>query len=224
MTDAHPNGWTAPDRPSLVPHPHVMAPPGAYPQYIPMPVPPGWPPGAPVQRGPVLAEIWQRLLANIIDNMVMSTAGSVVAVPIAVIAVLTWDIPLGDTTSTSSGRSPEDAVGTLIVYGIVFACTLLLLFIYQTVSIAKWGATLGKKAMKLRVVSVSDGGRTGWSKAAARAGVALLFGLIPGLGLIDAAWLLWDKPNRQALHDKAAGTVVIRVDYAPVGPIARFTG
>ena len=30
------------------------------------------------------------------------------------------------------------------------------------------------------------------------------------VGVLDALWLLWDRPRRQCLHDKAAKTFVVR--------------
>lgn len=223
MTDAHSNGWTAPDRPDPVPQ-HPAMPPGAYPHYVPMPVPPGWPPGAPMRRGVPLADFWQRLLAHVIDQMVLSAVASVLAIPFGVVMYATIADSLPEPGTTRTGQATEIPPELWLLYGAVFVLTLVLLFLYQAVSVAKWGATLGKKAMKLRVVRVTNGGRVGWPRAITRAGIGLLFGVIPCVSLLDAAWLLWDKPNRQALHDKVAGTIVIRVDYAPVGPVAEFTG
>ena len=35
--------------------------------------------------------------------------------------------------------------------------------------------------------------------------------VVPFLALVDGLWQLNDKPYRQTLHDKAAGTIVIKV-------------
>jgi len=223
VPDAHSSGWTAPDRPEFDPQPSAV-PPGAYPQYVPMPGPPGRPPGAPAQRGAPLADFWQRLVAHFIDQMVLSAVASVLAIPFGVVMYATIADSLPEPGTTRTSRTTEIPPELWILYGAVFAVTLVLLFLYQAVSVAKWGATLGKKAMKLRVVRVSDGGKVGWPRAITRAGMALVFGVIPCVSLLDAAWLLWDKPNRQALHDKVAGTIVIRIDHAPFAPVAEFTG
>ena len=67
------------------------------------------------------------------------------------------------------------------------------------------GATPGKKLMGIRVVRL-DGQPVTWWHAFERAG-----GYAAGLatGLLGFAQILWD-PNRQAIHDRVAGTVVVR--------------
>ncbi len=71
------------------------------------------------------------------------------------------------------------------------------------------GQTPGKKALGIRVVRL-DGQRVTWWHAFERAG-----GYAAGFatGLLGFLQIYWD-PNRQATHDKIAGTVVIR-DGAP---------
>ncbi|RMH13601.1 MAG: RDD family protein [Gemmatimonadetes bacterium] len=74
------------------------------------------------------------------------------------------------------------------------------------------GATPGKRIMGVRVVRL-DGQPITWWHAFERAG-----GYAAGLatGLLGFLQVYWD-PNRQAIHDKVAGTVVI-VDGAPRVP------
>ena len=71
------------------------------------------------------------------------------------------------------------------------------------------GQTPGKRALGIRVVRL-DGQRVTWWHAFERAG-----GYAAGFatGLLGFLQIYWD-PNRQATHDKIAGTVVIR-DGAP---------
>ena len=75
--------------------------------------------------------------------------------------------------------------------------------------------------MKIKVVSLADRGPVTGGAAAKRAAV---YGLAPQVpligslfGLLNSLWLLWDKPNRQCLHDKVAGTVVVKTEMDP-GP------
>lgn len=78
--------------------------------------------------------------------------------------------------------------------------------LYFTVFVALWdGRTPGKKLLGARVVTL-DGEPLGWWDAFGRFG-GYAAGLATGmLGYLQIAW----DPNRQALHDKVAGTVVIR--------------
>jgi uncharacterized RDD family membrane protein YckC len=103
-------------------------------------------------------------------------------------------------------------------------------FLYYWLQHAKWGQTRGKRAAGTRLVRMTDGGAVSWGQAAWRVGFSILFAfainiLTCGFGgilaLIDPAWILWD-PRRQALHDKVARTLVIKVD--PTAPDPYATG
>jgi hypothetical protein len=72
--------------------------------------------------------------------------------------------------------------------------------------IAWRGTTLGGLLFRLQVVRL-DGRPLDRATAIVRAVGAVLSGMICGLGWF---WALWD-PERQAWHDKFAGTVVLQV-------------
>lgn len=77
--------------------------------------------------------------------------------------------------------------------------------LYMTVFLSWWnGQTVGKKIMGIRVVRL-DGERITWWVAFERAG-----GYAAGLatGLLGFAQVWWDA-NRQAIHDRIVGTVVV---------------
>lgn len=93
-------------------------------------------------------------------------------------------------------RDAADEAGLIFGWGTV----------YLTLFLALWqGRTPGKKAMGLRVVRL-NGQPLGLYMSLERAG-----GYMAGLatGLLGFAQMWWD-PNRQAIHDKIAETVVIR--------------
>ncbi len=78
--------------------------------------------------------------------------------------------------------------------------------IYFTASLALWrGRTPGKRLLGIRVVRIDGDPLTTWDAFSRFGGYAA--SVITGL--LGFAQLLWD-PNRQALHDRIAGTVVIR--------------
>jgi uncharacterized RDD family membrane protein YckC len=92
---------------------------------------------------------------------------------------------------------------------------------YYWVQHAVWGATIGKRAVGTRVVTATDHAAIGIRAAGIRT-VAFLVGptafmLLPSpfnvlgglLWLADTGLPLLD-PRAQCLHDKAAGTIVIR--------------
>lgn len=72
------------------------------------------------------------------------------------------------------------------------------------------GQTLGKRAVHI-AVRRDGGGELGYVRALVRWAVSIgLFFLFYIPGLVNYLWPLWDEKH-QALHDKAAGSVVVRV-------------
>jgi uncharacterized RDD family membrane protein YckC len=82
------------------------------------------------------------------------------------------------------------------------------------------GRSLGKRALGIRVVAIETGRAPGAGRGFVRMIVTLLIALASMIllpfSLLDHLWPLWDE-RRQTLHDKAAGTVVVRdaADSAP---------
>ncbi|MFC8721201.1 RDD family protein [Kitasatospora sp. NPDC057198] len=76
------------------------------------------------------------------------------------------------------------------------------------------GQTVGKKAMKLRVVSAAHGGRPTDAELWTRVGIyggPILVPFVGGLfSLVNCLSLLWDKPLQQCFHDKGAKTLVVK--------------
>lgn len=177
--------------------------------------PAGYPAAVPTVDGRVLAGRPIRLLARFIDGVVTSAVTA--AIGYQEVTRLVTD--LGDYIATLPGdgsASPdpvriaeiiEQPSATLAVIGLVVAA------IYHVSMIAIRGATLGKLAVGVRVMVIGRPGAPGWSKALIRWAATSLPAQIPFLGmgyaLLDALWCLWDG-RRQCVHDKVAGTVVVR--------------
>jgi uncharacterized RDD family membrane protein YckC len=88
---------------------------------------------------------------------------------------------------------------------------VLLDFVYATILIAAWaGHTVGMRLVRVQCVTAADGSKVSWGRSAGRAAVFAVLSILILPGLIDLLWPLWDSKN-QTLHDKAAGTVVIKV-------------
>jgi uncharacterized RDD family membrane protein YckC len=147
---------------------------------------------AAVPAGLVLAPIIRRIGALAIDQVI-------VALPVVVVIVAT-------------GFKPSDTVTSQSLVAFSIAVTAVAL-VYQTVMIALLGRTVGKLALGTRVVRLIDGARPGWTEAVMRALLPLSLGAIPSVGLflvvVVYSLALW-TPLRQGLHDKAAGTLVVR--------------
>ncbi|NEA24372.1 RDD family protein [Actinomadura bangladeshensis] len=184
--------------------------------------------GAPGGPQNELAGRMARLGAGIIDSIVLSVA----AIPAALLSIR-WDKMQESVESGEPITDPMDLYNIprlLTGYLIVF----VLGYAYFTVLHAKYGQTLGKKAFSIRVVKASDLSAVTWGQVLARQGfvyaitlvtVAINFlsagaGIIGILGLLDNAWILWDE-RRQAVHDKVAGTVVMKATPWTPNPYAR---
>jgi uncharacterized RDD family membrane protein YckC len=168
---------------------------------------------------PDLAGRWRRLLARVIDGLVLS----VVLIPLSIAFVahplhrlqqVTNQYPDLSAPGAQAAVSRADTrlFGAWVLFSIVAA---LILFLYDWPQHATWGQTLGKRATRTRVVTAYGRSPINGATAAKRSAVYALIPAVPLLGglfgLLNELWLLWD-PRRQCLHDKAARTIVIRTD------------
>lgn len=124
------------------------------------------------------------------------------------------------------------------VAGVVLVAFALVSFGYELPQLAVWGQTLGKRFAGIRVVDAEGYGRVPVRRLLIRAGVyngPLALRPVPVLGLLaglfwlaNGLWLFGDPRTRsrrgsaiterdsesvvqgQALHDRAAGTAVVR--------------
>ena len=105
-----------------------------------------------------------------------------------------------------------DAVLVGVLIGLVGMrnAELLVLAIYGAAMWKLRGSTVGGTVFHLQVVRL-DGREVDWATAIVRALACFLSLAVAGLGFI---WIAFDE-NKQAWHDKIAGTVVVRVPTSP---------
>lgn len=152
-----------------------------------------------------LASRWARLGAAIIDGIIVGIVVGLISLPF-----VNWDHVIHNNGTMYDGAR----VGTN-------AISIVLGFLYFWLMTARWGQTLGKMLLKIRVVRQDDGLAVTNGQAAGRAAFYTVLGGICGcIGLIDVAWILWD-PRKQALHDKVARTVVIKAGAHLPDPYVR---
>jgi hypothetical protein len=92
-----------------------------------------------------------------------------------------------------------------------FQLVLLFSFLYQGLMLSLHGATLGNLAIGSIVVDASTGKSVSVARAWGRAAAYAVIDATSFLGIIallDVLWPLWDT-QKQTLHDKVAGTVVV---------------
>jgi uncharacterized RDD family membrane protein YckC len=170
--------------------------------------------------GVALASWWWRAFAALIDYMIVSVIVGVVTFPIWRSLYGAWaNYFNGVLEAQRQGVAPPTVSLTDLISGtnqlILTVATLGVGMLYH-VGFLRWkSATPGKMLCGLRVVPVDRGhdpGPLAWSSAVIRAAVWVLPGISSLLSLItvvDVLFPLW-HPKRQALHDLAAKTQVIR--------------
>jgi uncharacterized RDD family membrane protein YckC len=172
--------------------------------------------------GDVLAEWWRRLLARIIDWLIIGIVATILSWPFLATMVDAFDSYLQEAIrAAEQGGTPDTTAfsNALVEAALpISIITLVVTVLYDTLFLVWRSATPGKMVLGTTVRRVGWAGGVTLVDALKRQVlpvVAGLLGLLPVVGflgtalsVIDPAWLLWD-PKRQALHDKVADTVVV---------------
>jgi uncharacterized RDD family membrane protein YckC len=156
--------------------------------------------------GRPLAEWWQRLVAILLDLVILF-------VPKAVIAAVVL------TSAVSSGGVFASGFGiSVLVLGIVF--TFVDLAYFSILNGNERGQTVGQMALGITVRDQATGGAIDPKRAAVRILILdpqIALGWIPVIGLLALLYTiaaalspLWDS-RRQGFHDKVAKTDVVKV-------------
>ena len=148
-----------------------------------------------------LAQPWRRLLAFVLDAAILTLA----------IGALWGRLLAGFANRMSSGAYGRAFGHTIGPYLIVLVPTIILAIAYYWLLTGYWGTTIGKRAVGTWVVAADNGSQVSLRQSFVRALVFVFGGeVIPVFFFADNLWLTGDR-RRQALHDKAAGTVVARM-------------
>ncbi len=150
------------------------------------PPPPVWDARPPSPATTGYGGFWIRVVAYIIDAILLSVASGIVGAALGVnIFVSDW-----------SNYDPTANLVSLVISWLYFAL----------LESSERGATVGKMAVGLRVVT-SDGQRLSFMNATGRYFAKFISAIILGIGFIMVAFT--DK--KRGLHDMIAGTLVIKV-------------
>ncbi|GAA4132592.1 RDD family protein [Actinomadura keratinilytica] len=189
------------------PYPGSYGAKGEVPRYGTPPSPGGHGPSGTAGPPAELASRWARLGAAVVDSLLLS----VVMLPV-LLPLVDWRQMTGP-----SPNAPAVDRGQLAVN----LAYLGLAFLYYWLMHLRFGQTLGKMLLRTRVVRADTGGAISAGQAAGRSAFySVLGGLCGCVGIVDVAWILWDE-RRQALHDKVAGTVVVKAPPGSPNPYAR---
>ena len=146
--------------------------------------------GAKINTGELnYAGFWMRFAAYFLDFLILMAVN--------------FSISLvgGLSMAQAAGVQPRGAIAFQLV---LFAINMTIGISYEVVLIGKYGATLGKMACKIKVVT-ADGGRIGYGRATGRFFAEMLSGMICYIGYIIVAF----DSQKRALHDYICNTRVI---------------
>ncbi|MEO8897670.1 MAG: RDD family protein [Candidatus Dormibacter sp.] len=141
--------------------------------------------------GLVYAGFWIRLVASMIDY-----------IPLSILATLSRIAGVTATCASASGVS----TCSYQVNATGLAITTAVLGVYWILTWSLLGASLGQRALGLRVVNAADGQRITIATAVARFFGYVVSAIPFAVGLI---WAGFDH-QKQGWHDKIAGTFVVR--------------
>ena len=164
------------------------------------PPPPAAPPyapqyGAPSPTASGYAGFWIRVVAYIIDSIIV---GAVTFGLIKATGVITVLCPEGVTNASDPSCGPTQISPLFYVILLVPVLYYIVLWAY--------GGTLGQRVLGMRVVNAATGADLGLARALLRY-VGFIIATIPiYIGLI---WVGFD-PRKQGWHDKIAGSFVVR--------------
>jgi uncharacterized RDD family membrane protein YckC len=174
-----------------------------------------------------LAEWWRRLLGWVIDSVIIGVSVAGLWVPTVNAYKHAYRAMLlnPDIDEPSFSAVFDQHVFAI---GLLTACASLgIALLYYGLLTRLWGTTPGKRALGTWVVTSAANAKPDVRSAFIRAAVFVIVPLIPFVPfasasiraafgpvilfffLADNLWLLFDK-QRQCLHDKAAGTVVVK--------------
>jgi uncharacterized RDD family membrane protein YckC len=212
--------WTA--------HVHTPQPQYAGPQQPYYAARPVGPVGPTTPDGVPLSGWWRRVGAYVIDSVLVTTVASILTLPQQLEMqrrmndlMLRLDEEMAPEAMPDFGAFFSDywaAMQPLMVWSAIAGFVVWAL--YSSLMLRWKGATLGKMALGIAVRLRDQPGQLPWSAIFARvfvqfgvgltAVVPLLYVALGWFPLLDSLWPLWDK-KRQAIHDKAARTNVVRV-------------
>jgi uncharacterized RDD family membrane protein YckC len=135
------------------------------------------------------AGFWTRFGAVFLDGLLLGA----VNIAISMVAGLGF--------GAAVGARPSGQLGLQLV---LFVIQMAIGISYEVILIGKYGATLGKKACKIKVVT-ADGGRVSYARAFGRYFAKLLSTFTCLIGYIMAAF----DAEKRALHDRICNTRVV---------------
>lgn len=146
------------------------------------------------------ASFWQRVAAYVIDQLVVGIPYNVIS------ALVLHSTPNVTSTTDASGKVSLHWTGDWALFGVLFVASIVASWLYQALmQSSSRQATVGKMVLGL-IITDEAGNRISFARATGRYFAGILNVLTLGIGYLMVIW----TPHKQALHDRIAGTVVVR--------------
>ncbi|MBW1598474.1 RDD family protein, partial [Streptomyces sp. JJ38] len=156
------------------------------------------------------AGLGRRFAARLIDSVLHLAVAGAVAAPFVPKALDHWEAQVDAAEQAGVTREIWLIDGTTGGYlAVVLGALLVFGLLYEVLPVARWGRTLGKKLCGVEVLRVEEQTAPGFGPAAVRWLLHSVLSVL-GVGVVNVAWCLFDRPWRQCWHDKAARTFVAR--------------
>jgi uncharacterized RDD family membrane protein YckC len=122
------------------------------------------------------------------------------------ILLYAFNMAMGFMVGLSTARAAGTAPGELLPLQLfLMAFQLLVAISYEGLMVGRYGGTLGKLALKIKIVT-ADGNRVSYARAFGRYFAKMLSSFTCLIGFIIAAF---DNPQKRALHDYICNTRVV---------------
>ncbi|MEO8437464.1 MAG: RDD family protein [Chloroflexota bacterium] len=148
--------------------------------------------------GVAFAPHGERLIAYILDSVIVSVT--------VIVLVVVGSLALYSGSTVVDGQVTSVNSGAGAAFGLAALIATILGLLYYPFFWARGGQTPGMRPFGLRVVRDADGSRIGWGAALLRVLGMWVAALVFYIGFI---WVFIDK-RRRGWHDLIAGTVVIK--------------
>ncbi|MCB0663594.1 MAG: RDD family protein [Saprospiraceae bacterium] len=141
------------------------------------------------------ADFGTRLVAHIIDNLILGAAFFGI---------------IGVFAGFESAGATSDSFDAMLGFLIILGAPIGYLCYHGFFESSKYGGSLGKMAMKIRVTNINGYPVSFWQAVGRNAG-KFISQIIVYIGFLMVLW----TPKRQALHDTMANTLVINKSSSP---------
>lgn len=146
--------------------------------------------GAPIQTGQLnYAGFWTRFAAVFLDGLILTVVNFLIR------------LAVGQSAMEATGLQPQTANALVVI---LLAIQLAIAICYEGLLIGKYGATLGKMACKIKVVT-AEGDRVSYPRSFARYFSKIISYMVCLIGFIMAGF----DSQKRALHDYICNTRVV---------------